>query len=86
MSNRARAGLIVLAVAVVVVAFFALRPSDSSDKADEPAGKPADATPTAKPGETTEEPTATAESEPPPQHERVWSWSRWPWRSSRLSR
>ena len=65
MSNRGRAALIVLAVAVVAVAFIALWPSDSSDKADDPADKAADTTAT----KTTEEPTATAESAPPPPQE-----------------
>ena len=66
MSNRGRAGLIVLAVAVVVIAFIALRPTDSSDKADDPAPPAAD-TDTAT--TTTGEPTATAESAPPPPQE-----------------
>jgi len=72
MSNRGRAGLIVLAVAVVAVAFIALRPSDSNDKADDPADKAADTTAT-EPGagqtDTAKEPTATAESAPPPPQE-----------------
>ena len=37
MSNKARAGVIALAVVIVTVAFVALRPSDSSKKADDPA-------------------------------------------------
>ena len=64
MSNRGRAGLIALAVAVVAVAFIALRPSDGSDKADDPATPAADTT-----AKTTGEPTATAESAPPPPQE-----------------
>ena len=69
MSNRGRAGLIVLAVAVVAVAFIALRPSDSSDKADDPAGEAADTTSTEPAGDGAETPTATAESAPPPPQE-----------------
>jgi FtsP/CotA-like multicopper oxidase with cupredoxin domain len=71
MSNRGRAGLIVLAVAVVAVAFIALRPSDSSDKADDPADNAADTTATesADGGGAAKEPTATAESAPPPPQE-----------------
>ena len=68
MSNRARAGLIVLAVAIVAVAFIALRPSDSSDKADDPAGN-AETTATAPAEDGAETPTATAESAPPPPKE-----------------
>ena len=34
MSNGARAGVVALAVAIVVIAFVALKPSDSSDKKD----------------------------------------------------
>ena len=64
MSNRARAGLVVAAVAVAVIAFIALRPSDSSDKADEPAKTTATKT-TAGEGQ----PTATAESAPAPPQE-----------------
>jgi hypothetical protein len=63
MSNRARAGLVAVAVAVAVVAFIALRPSDSSDKADDPAGQ------TTASGEAEQQPTATAESAPPPPQE-----------------
>lgn len=69
MSNRARAGLIVLAVAVVAVAFIVLRPSDSSDKADDPATKAADTTATKPADDTVKQPTATAESAPPPPQE-----------------
>lgn len=63
MSNRARAGLVVVAVAVAVVAFIALRPSDSSDKADEPASQ------TKATGQAEQQPTATAESAPAPPQE-----------------
>ena len=70
MSNRGRVGLIVLAVAVVAVAFIALRPSDSSDKADDPADKAADTTATEPAGGgAAKEPTATAKSAPPPPQE-----------------
>ncbi len=69
MSNRGRAGLIVLAVTVVVVAFIALRPTDSSDKADDPAGRAADTTTTKSGAEAGKQPTATAESAPPPPQE-----------------
>lgn len=69
MSNRGRAGLIVLAVAVVAVAFIVLRPSDSSDKADNPASKAADTTATKPADDTAKQPTATAESAPPPPQE-----------------
>ena len=65
MSNRGRAGLVVLAVAIVVVAFIALRPSDSSDKADDPAKTTAVKTT----GGGEEQPTATAESAPAPPQE-----------------
>ena len=64
MSNRGRAGLVVLAVAIVVVAFIALRPSDSSDKADDPAETTATKTTGDEP-----QPTATAESAPAPPQE-----------------
>lgn len=67
MSNRGRAGLIVLAVAVVAVAFIALRPTDSSDKADDPAERTTATAPADDAGGT--EPTATAESAPPPPQE-----------------
>jgi hypothetical protein len=66
MSNRGRAGLIVLAVAVVAVAFIVLRPSDSSDKADDTA---AQTTVTAPQDDAAGQPTATAESAPPPPQE-----------------
>ena len=69
MSNRGRAGLVVLAVAIVAVAFIALRPSDSSDKADDPADKAAETTATKTDGRRAEQPTATAESAPPPPQE-----------------
>ncbi len=70
MSNRGRVGLIVLAAAVVAVAFIALRPSDSSDKADDPAGATTDTTATERAGDgAAREPTATAESAPPPPQE-----------------
>ena len=65
MSNRGRAGLVVLAVAIVAVAFIALRPSDSSDKADDPA----ETTAVKTTGGGEEQPTATAESAPPPPQE-----------------
>ena len=68
MSNRGRAGLIVLAVAVVAVAFIALRPSDSSDKADDPAGEAARHH-RHEPRRQAKDPTATAESAPPPPQE-----------------
>jgi hypothetical protein len=61
MSNRGRAVVIALAVVVVVVAFVALRPSDSSDKADNP--KTSAASGGAK------QPTATAPSAPAPPRE-----------------
>ena len=67
MSNRGRAGLVVLAVAIVVVAFIALRPSDSSDKADDPAETTAETT--ATDGGDEPQPTATAESAPAPPQE-----------------
>lgn len=63
MSNPARAGLAVGAVAVAVIALIALRPSDSSDKADEPARQ------TTATGQAEQQPTATAESAPPPPQE-----------------
>ena len=69
MSNRGRAGLIVLAVVVVAVAFIALRPTDSSDKADDPADKTAKTTATEPADAGGPEPTATAESAPPPPQE-----------------
>jgi len=70
MSNRGRAGLIVLAVAVVAVAFIALRPTDSSDKADDPADRATNTTATEPADEAGgPEPTATAESAPPPPQE-----------------
>ena len=52
-----------VAVAVAVVAFIALRPSDSSDKADDPAA------PTTATGQAEQQPTATAESAPAPPQE-----------------
>jgi len=64
MSNRARAGVIALAVVIVVVAFVALRPTDSSKKADEPA-----TTAKTQAGGGAREPTATAPSAPPPPQE-----------------
>jgi hypothetical protein len=70
MSNRGRAGLVALAVAVAVVAFIALRPSDSSDKADDPAGNAANTTRNT-PADDGKQPTATAESAPPPPQEIV---------------
>jgi len=68
MSNRGRAGLIVLAVAIAAVAFIVFKPSDSSDEADDPASRAADTTAT-EPTGTDKEPTATAESAPPPPQE-----------------
>jgi len=68
MSNRGRAGLVVLAVAIVAVAFIALRPSDSSDKADDPAKTTAETTATKTTGDA-KQPTATAESAPAPPQE-----------------
>ena len=68
MSNRGRAGLIVLAVVIVAVAFIALRPSDSSDKADDPAGNAGYYVNRARRGRR-RTPTATAESAPPPPKE-----------------
>ena len=67
MSNRGRAGVIALAVVVVVVAFVALRPSDSSKKADDPGSQAAKTTGGGAQTEPT--PTATAPSAPSPPRE-----------------
>lgn len=70
MSNRARAGVIALAVVIVAVAFVALRPTDSSKKADDPAKTPTTPqTPQTKASEGAKRPTATAPSAPPPPQE-----------------
>lgn len=66
MSNRARAGLIALAVVIAVIAFVALRPTDSSKKADDPAEKAAQTETT---GGGSKQPTATAPSAPAPPQE-----------------
>ncbi|MGI8749255.1 MAG: hypothetical protein ACR2J6_01680 [Thermoleophilaceae bacterium] len=63
MSNRARVGVIALAVVVVALAFVALRPTDSSKKADPAKAGKTEASGGAK------EPTATAPSAPPPPQE-----------------
>lgn len=62
MSNRARAGVIALAVIVVVIAFVALKPGDSSKKQDNPSTP---ATGTAG-TDANKDPVATAPSAPPP--------------------
>jgi FtsP/CotA-like multicopper oxidase with cupredoxin domain len=54
MSNRARLGIIISALAIVVVAFVVLNPGDSSKKADDPASNATQTTGGAK------SPTATA--------------------------
>lgn len=64
MTNRARAGVIALAVVIVAVAFVALRPEDSSKKADDPAK-----TPKTEASDVAKQPTATAPSAPPPPQE-----------------
>lgn len=71
MSNRARAGVIAIAVAVVVVAFVALRPGDSSKRQDDPSTPAAKTTGGEAPTSTAEpkQPTATAPSAPPPPQE-----------------
>lgn len=62
MSNKARAGVIALAVVIVTVAFVALRPSDSSKKADDPAK-----TVKTEAGGGAKQPTATVPAPAPPQ-------------------
>lgn len=72
MSNRARAGVIALAVVVVVIAFVALKPGDSSTKQDDPSTPAADTTATATATTRKSEsaqPVATAPSAPPPPQE-----------------
>jgi hypothetical protein len=64
MSNKARAGVIALAVVIVTVAFVALRPSDSSKKADDPAK-----TVKTEASGGAKQPTATVPSAPPPPQE-----------------
>ncbi len=61
MSNRARAGLVALAVVVVAVAFVALRPGDSGNKSDDTGQKTSQTESTGAKG-----PTATAPSAPAP--------------------
>lgn len=61
MSNRSRAGLIVLAAAVAVAAFVVLSPGDTDEDADEPGNRAAQTSP-----EEEAAPTATAPSAPPP--------------------
>jgi hypothetical protein len=61
MSNRARAGLVALAVIIAVVAFVALRPGDDSKKSDSSGQKAGQTTTTGDKG-----PTATAPSAPAP--------------------
>ena len=62
MTNRSRAGLIVLAAAVAVAAFVFLSPDETDQKADDPGNRAAQTAPEAE--ETP--PTATAPSAPPP--------------------
>jgi FtsP/CotA-like multicopper oxidase with cupredoxin domain len=54
--------VVAVAVVVVAIAFVALRPDDSSKKADDPAAKAGETT-------STKEPTATAPSAPAPPQE-----------------
>jgi len=69
MSNRARAGVVALAVVAVVIAFVALKPGDSSKKQDDPSTPATDTTATGGARTTkseSAEPVATAPSAPTP--------------------
>jgi hypothetical protein len=61
-SNRGRAGLLALAAVIAVVAFVLARPEEGSEKADDPGPRSGQTTAGGEAGD----PTATAESAPPP--------------------